>query len=225
MVVCKAEMAREILKSVLLTFLLILRQLACIIFIISLFLASEGDPVWAQYVPPPYGEVAPTVQILIDKKIKNPESGDYVDNLGVNDYHFAPGEEIRFKIQVKNTGETTFGKIEVKDYLPEYVELVSGKTEIEYQDLKSDESYEFELLVKVVSAEKIPDDQMVYCVINKATVKANDQSDEDTAQLCIEKKVLGVAVQPEVGANLLVLGLGFLGISALGILLKVRERH
>lgn len=178
-----------------------------------------GNSVLAQYGVP-YGEAVPSIKIFIDKKIKNPAIGEFVDNLGVNDYRFSPGEEVRFKVRVKNSGEKTFGKVKVKDYLPGYVELVSGPTEVEYKDLKVNESKEFEILVKVVSAEKLPADKGIFCVINKAEVKANDESDEDTAQLCIEKKVLGAAIQPEAGVNLLLLGSSLLGISTLGFFLK-----
>lgn len=208
MIEYKTKMGRQTVKFLLLTF-----------FIIGFILASNGL-IWGQYVPPPYGEVAPSGQILIDKKIKDPVSENYVDNLGVNDYRFAPGEEVVFKIFVQNAGTITFEKVTTKDTLPPYVELVSGSTEIEYQNLKPDEAREFEIQVKIVPADKLPNDKGLYCVINKVEVIADDQTDEDTTQLCLEKKVLGVAIQPEAGANILLLSLGFLGISALGLILK-----
>lgn len=192
---------------------------------LGLFLVAQVGLALAQYVPPPYGEVAPGGQILIDKKIKDPAREDYKDNLGVGDYKFSPGEEIHFKITVKNNGETTFEKVKVKDILPPYVEFVSGTTEVEYEDIKADEAREFGLKVKVVPADRLPHDQGLYCLINKVEVVADDQIGEDTVQFCLEKKVLGAEVQPEAGANIFVLGLTFLGISALGIFLKVRERH
>ena len=191
-----------------------------ILFSINLFLMGRGNPVLAQYVPPPYGEPTPSGQILIDKKVKDPASEDYVDNLGVNDYRFAPGEEIYFKITVKNNGETTFEKVAVKDILPPYVEYVSGPTEIEYGNLGPDESREFEILARVVSAEGLPNDQGLYCVINRAEVIADDQTDRDAAQLCIEKKVLGITTHPTVGTNIWVLVLGFLGVSFLGLIME-----
>lgn len=208
-----------------------IKQSILLIFLfIGLYLFGRAGLVLAQYGLEPYGEIPPAGQILVDKKIYNPEAekgalDEWVDNLGPQDYHFSPGEEVSFKIKVKNTGETTLEKVKATDTLPPYLNHVSGSLEVEYQDLKPDESEEFEILVKVVPADKIPNDQGLYCVINKVEVVADDQTDEDTAQLCIEKKVLGAAVQPEVGADLWLLGLGFLGISTLGFFLKVRKRH
>lgn len=199
------------------------KYLCLMIVLISLIFAGGANLALAQYVPLPYGEVAPEGQILIDKKIHNPEAekgalDEFVDNLGPQDYHFSPGEEIYFEIMVKNTGETSFEKARVTDTLPPYLELVSGSLEVEYQELKPDESRKFGIRVKVVSADRLPNDKGLYCVINKVEMVADDQTDEDTAQICIEKKVFGVKVQPEAGADLWLLGLGFLSIAFLGLI-------
>jgi len=199
------------------------------IFIISLIglLTVGAISVKAQYGP--YEGVPPSGQILVDKKIKDNSKKDdvYVDNLGANDYHFSPGEDVNFKITLKNTGNTTFEKVEVKDFLPQYVDYVLGSGDVnkdirdittEYEDLKTDESKEFEIRGRVFSANEIPNNQGLYCVINKVEVSANGQTDSDTAQLCIEKKVLGA--QPPTGANILPLGISLMGISGLGLLLK-----
>lgn len=186
--------------------------------------------VQAQYGPyGPYEGIPPEGQILVDKKIKDPsKKGDvFVDNLGANDYHFSPGEDVSFKITVKNTGNTTFADVEVKDLLPQYVDYVLGSGDVNkdirditttYENLDSDESKEFEIQGRIVASNEISNDQGLYCVLNKAEVIANGQTDSDTAQLCIEKKVLGV--QPPAGANILPLGASFLGISVLGLALK-----
>lgn len=183
--------------------------------------------VQAQYGP--YEAVPPAGQILIDKQVKDPfQKGDvFVENLGVSDYHFSPGEEIIFKIKVKNTGNTTFSKVEVKDILPQYVDFVLGSGDVNkdirqitftHGELKPDEVWEFNFTARVFSANEVPDTQAVFCLINKAQAEANGQYDEDTAQVCLEKKVLGV--QPPAGADILPLGISFLSISCLGLYLK-----
>lgn len=199
------------------------------IFVISLIgLAFVGaNLAQAQYGP--YEGVPPAAQVLVDKKIKDPsKKGDvYVDNLGVNDYHFSPGEDVYFKVIVKNTGNITFSKVEAKDILPQYVDYVLGSGGVRkdirditatYESLEPDESKEFEIRGRVFSANEIPNDKGLYCVLNKVEAVANSQTDSDTAQLCIEKKVLGI--QPPAGANILPLGISFLGMSALGFVLK-----
>lgn len=165
-----------------------------------------------------YEEKEPSLQIWLDKKVENPESNQYVDNLSVSDYKFAPGEEVWFNVKIKNTGEKTFEKVKVKDYLPDYVQHLEGDLEREYQDLKPDEEREFKIKVKVAAADKLPSDQGVYCVINKAEVEANNQKDGDTSQICIEKKVLGAVVQPEAGSHLFVFSLSILLISLIAFI-------
>ena len=85
---------------------------------------TMAQAVGASYVSSPYGEV-PTEEIEIEKKVKNPATGDFVDRLNLGDYQFTPGEEMTFKVKVTNYGESNFEKVKVVDYLPEYVELVS----------------------------------------------------------------------------------------------------
>ena len=189
----------------------------------------------AQYAPPPYGEIPPAGQILVDKKIRNPwaqkgAADEYVDNLGPQpeDYHFAPGEKIKFKIIIKNTSNVTFSKVEVKDTLPQYVNYVLGSGDVRrdirdltftHGELKPDEVWQIEFNGKVFPAQEIPNDRAIICVVNKAEAVADSQTDSDTAQLCIEKeKILGA--QPLAGANIFSLGLSFLGISALGLFLR-----
>lgn len=191
--------------------------------------------VQAQYGP--YEGVPPAGQILVDKQVKDPsKKGDvFVENLSVNDYHFSPGEDITFKIKVKNTGNTTFSKVEVKDILPQYVDFVLGSGNVNkdihnitftHGELKPDELWEFDFTARVFPANEIPDTQAVYCdIFNKAQGWANGQTDTDTAFLCIKKEVPGpegevLGVQPPAGANILPLGLSFIGISALGLLMK-----
>lgn len=182
----------------------------------------------AQYAPP-YGEVPPAGQILVDKEIRNPwakkgAADEYVDNLGPQpqDYHFAPGEKVDFKIIVKNTGNINISKVEVKDTLPSYVDYMLGSGEPKrdireitfiHGELKPDEVWQIEFSGKVFPAQEVPAD---ICVVNKAQVTGDNQTDSDTAQLCISKeKVLAPA-----GANLLPLGSLFLGISVLGLYFK-----
>ncbi len=165
-----------------------------------------------------YEEKEVSLEIWLDKKVKNPESKQYVENLNVNDYKFAPGEEVWFNVKVKNTGEKTFEKVKVKDYLPDYLQHLEGDLEREYQDIKPDEEREFKIKIKVVTADKLPSNQGIYCVINRAEAEANNQKDGDTSQICIEKKVLGAVIQPEAGSHLLIFSLSILLISLIAFI-------
>jgi hypothetical protein len=50
-----------------------------------------------------------------------------------------------------------------------------------------------------VSADKFPSDKTTICVVNTAETWSGEEKDKDTAQVCLEKKVLGVAVLPPTG--------------------------
>lgn len=177
----------------------ILKTLPILAFILALFFIAK--PLWAavRCETNYYGEVCIyTGELQIDKEVWDVEDELWVDNMGINDYKFAPSEEITFKLKIKNVGDKTFDKVYVKDTLPDYLELISGDLEFEIDDLDPDETVEREIRVRVVSADQFPDGATI-CVVNTGETWSNDESDKDTAQVCLEEKVLGVTVLPPTG--------------------------
>lgn len=134
-----------------------------------------------------------TGQLQIDKEVFDPQGSKFVDNLGLNDRRFAPGEEITFKLKIKNVGDATFEKVSVSDSLPSLLELVSGSTSFEISDLTVRETEERELKAKVTASGNFPGDKTIVCVINTAEVNSGNEKDKDTAQVCLERKVVGPA--------------------------------
>ena len=61
----------------------------------------------------------------------------------------------------------------------------------------SDKTVKKEIVAKVVTADKLPANK--YCVVNYAEVKNENESDRNTAQVCLEKEVLGVTTIPVTG--------------------------
>jgi uncharacterized repeat protein (TIGR01451 family) len=174
---------------------------ALTIFIFVLILLFVAKPLLAAVRCETYygGEVCVrTGELQIDKEVWDIEDGLFVDNMGLTDYKFAPGEEITFKLKIKNVGDEKFDKVYVKDTLPDYLELISGDLEFEIDDLEVDETEEREIKARVVSADKFPDDTTI-CDKNTAEVWSGDEKDKDTAQICMEEKVLGVKVLPPTG--------------------------
>lgn len=147
---------------------------------------------------PVYGGGQTCVQVgnvLINKTVKNPQTGVFVDNLGVNDPKFSPDQQVPFQLIVTNTGNSTLSKVTVKDTLPQFVDYVSGigtfdqssKTlTFEVSDLKANESRTFNLVAKIVSVGALPSDQSVVCVVNQAQATANNQTSADNSQFCIQ---------------------------------------
>src|SRR3989338_6453860 len=67
-----------------------------------------------------------TGEIQIDKKVKHPQTGAFVDNLSINESRFHAQDTIIFRLSVTNTGDNTLSSVEVKDTLPPHVTFVSG---------------------------------------------------------------------------------------------------
>lgn len=170
--------------------------------------AAEGDPtptpVSTIICKPIYGggqTCDMAGNIMLDKKVQHPQSGVFVDNLAVNDAKYLPDQPVSFQISITNTGSQTSGKITVKDRLPQFVAFVAGpgnydpntKTlTFEISDLKSNEARTFTLTGKAVSANDLPKNQGVTCVVNQSQATTDGKTSQDNAQLCIEKQVLGV---------------------------------
>lgn len=153
-----------------------------------------------------------TGKLQINKKVKNPTDGSFIDNLGLTSYKFAPGEEITFRLEIKNVGDATFSKVNVKDSLPEYLEKLSGDLEFEIGDLTVGETEEREIKAKVAG---LPNDKTTICVVNIAEAWSGDEHDKDTAQVCLEKKVLAAVPVTGPSSLLLILSMiaGFAGLS------------
>ena len=210
---------------------------ATLVALASIFqlLTSNVMAQYGQYGP--YGGPEPSLSIMIDKMVAKPiatkggsTDQDYVDNLSPSDPRFLPDQEVFFKIKVKNTSDVKINDITVKDFLPDFVDFKEGPGDFDKDsrtltiaagDLEVDEEKLFFVKVKVVEQDELPADQGISCIVNKAQAFDGGVSDEDTAQFCIEKEVLGVTAVPSAGPELGALLLtGQLTTLGLGILLK-----
>lgn len=180
-----------------------LKHLALLLFFASIFLlapkalAADGSCTsiygGGQSCPPPFG-------MTLNKTVQNPQTGAFVENLGLNDAKFQSDQNTNFHITVANTGGKTIKKIMVEDTFPQFVTVVSGagnvdiktnKVTFDILDLKPGESRTFTLTGKIASQSALPADKTVLCVTN--TVKATNTEHAgnpltDTTQLCITKQ-------------------------------------
>jgi uncharacterized repeat protein (TIGR01451 family) len=189
---------------------------------------AQADGQYNQYGQ--YGGPSEAGKIVIDKLVRNPKSGEYVDNLGLSDPKYSAQSAVFFKIYVQNTGGTTLNQVNVVDYLPAYLQYVSGgsynstnrRIIFTVNDLAPNERRELTLQVKVVGMNEMPAQKSVLCPINKVVASSEqDGSDEDTAQLCIEKKAMVSEKVPEAGDPMgLLVGFGSLSSILGGIALK-----
>ncbi len=132
-----------------------------------------------------YGEVEVTKDITIDKKVKNPNTGDFVDNLFASDYRFKQDQEVEFRVVVKNVGNKDLDKVEYRDTLPTELKYVSGALESTISDFKVNEEKTFFFKVRADISNKSAG---TYCTVNTAYAWIEGgESEKDTAQVCIEK--------------------------------------
>jgi uncharacterized repeat protein (TIGR01451 family) len=209
-----------------------------IVFLFLLFLSTLYVPrytlyTWAQYGQ--YGDETPSYSLLIDKMVAKPgsqkgETTQYFDNLSPSDPRFVPGQDVWFKIKVKNTANVALQAVEVKDYVPEYILPIEGPGKWDPQtrtitfnagDFAVDEEKTYYLKMRVYSQDQLPSDKGLFCLVNRAVASNNNVSDDDTAQFCIEKQVLGVTQVPTAGPEMgLVILAGNLILAGVGIKLK-----
>lgn len=184
-----------------------------------------------------YGVTPPGISIRVDKLVGKPNETkggtaeqDYVDNLSSSDPRFIPGQEIFFKIKVKNTSDVKIKNVTVKDSLPDFIEPVDGPGSFDSNsrtitfsagDLEIDEEKVFFLKMRLLSQEILPADQGLICLVNKAEAFDGGVSAEDTSQFCVEKEVLGVTAVPSAGPEMgMALLTGEILILGIGLTLK-----
>lgn len=137
----------------------------------------------------------PPNRIVVNKKVRFPTNVSlFVENVTKNDPAYAPGDEVEYDVAVTNTSNVNYQTITVIDVFPEEVEFVSGpgryekdsrKLTYEISDLRAGQTIHNRLLVRVLKSVAVPDCD----VVNTVTVTGpGGQSDQDTANLCVDIK-------------------------------------
>lgn len=141
-----------------------------------------------------------TGEVQIDKKVWTAADGLWVDNTGPN-RPFKVGEEVLFKLRIKNVGDETLNNVRVTDSLPAYLTHVAGELNFNLGSLAPGQAHERDIRAKVVS--QLPIDQGLICdnrTTNVAEVNADGgKHDKDSAQVCVDHRVKGVTPTPVVG--------------------------
>ncbi|MDH7476307.1 MAG: hypothetical protein QHH09_02440 [Microgenomates group bacterium] len=176
---------------------------------------SSANSVIAQYGA--YEGGTPSQDILVDKlvgKITSFTKGGvaqivYVDNLSAGDKRFSPGQDIMFKIKVKNISSKKINNVIVDDFVPSYVTPIEGpgsfdeatrRISFNAGDFDPDQTKEFTIKMRALPLSDLPADQSIFCPTNKVRATGETSADEDTSQFCIEKFVAaGVSTVPSAG--------------------------
>ena len=189
--------------------------------LLSITLAS---PVTAQTYGT-YGNGEPTPgDLTINKQVRNPITGLFVENLGSSDATYSPNGEVLFRLIVKNASGETFDPVTVRDTFPAEMTFVSGPGTYDegsnsltftLDKVVAGESRTVEILAKVKSSVSYGKS----CFVNSAHVSASARpaGTDDTAQLCIQTDVLGATTLPVAGFNDLIAILPFAALGFGGI--------
>lgn len=185
-------------------------------------------------------------KFVLDKKVLHPTKTKgnvevYVDNLSINDPKYAPSQQIKFQFTVTNTGTTKLDEVTFTDFLPNYVEFVSGpgsfdsntnKLTYTIEDLNANETRQFVIVAKVKGANSLPNTQNTVCVVNQASLTRGNDESRDNSQFCIEKTTKGglpvmpapkMTQTPSTGAESLAL-IGLIPAAVGGLFLRRRSK-
>lgn len=162
--------------------------------------------------------------LTINKQVYNPVAKVYVENLTTTDTTFTPGNEVTYRLIVKNGSGETF-QANIKDMLPPYMEFVSGPgaynkdtrvLEFKMENLIAGETRSVDLIAKVVNADKFPTGKQLFCVVNVAEVRALNRLDSDSAQACLQNGPVTVTKLPVAGFEDYAMLLPFAGVGLAG---------
>lgn len=168
-------------------------------------------------------------EILIDKMVKNPSTGSFVDHLGPTDPKYRPLNIIVFQIRVNNPGDSELNVVNAVDTLPEFIDFMTGpgnydrntkKLTFQIEKLRGGETRVFELRARITHQANLPESKTVICPVNVIDASSGDIREQDESQFCIEKEMITPQI-PQAGAETAVLAL--LG-SALSAGLYLRKR-
>lgn len=169
-----------------------------------------------------YGSYNPTFApgiVHVNKQVRNPVTGVYVDNLGLNDPHFFADNAIFFRISVENSGTSTISRVTVTDNLPPFIQYVSGgnysagnrQVQFYFDNVAPGERRYTTVQVRALPLDQLPAAKSLLCPVNRVFATSVDGGNaEDSAQFCIEKSIM-VAKVPQTGDPIgLLMGLGSL---------------
>ena len=148
--------------------------------------------------PPVYGggTICPDNNILVDKKVKNPQSGEYVNNLDLTQSPFHPEDHVSFRIYVTNLGNSTLRNITVMDNLPQYLTVVQTpgtydnsqkRVTMTIDSLNKNETKSFDLEFVLSPVGSLTNTAATFCLSNQAVAKIDKFMSNDSTQICVEK--------------------------------------
>ncbi|MEK7543919.1 MAG: hypothetical protein AAB557_03560 [Patescibacteria group bacterium] len=188
-------------------------------------------PVAAQSCTNQYGAsvACQPVDLTINKQVKHPTSGLFVENVTSSDTPYSPGSEVLYRLTIRNGSGETMNPVTVTDKLPVELTFISGPgtystpgkaggtLTFTLNNLIAGQSVTQEVLVKVGTSTPPKCD-----IVNtgRATSPARPNGDSDTVSICVSTVTQTL---PVAGFDDLLLIMPFIG-TALGGFAMLRKK-
>ncbi|MEK7577459.1 MAG: hypothetical protein AAB492_02450 [Patescibacteria group bacterium] len=151
----------------------------------------------------------PQNHIVVNKKVRHPVNMNlFIENLTSNDTAYSPNDTVEYDIAVSSTSNVNYSEVIVSDTLPSYLTFDGGpgtynkETNIltfTLTNLNAGTTVRTRFTAKVKSSTAFSQD-LTCNVVNYVKVTGPDgQTDDDTASLCVQTRVLGVTTLPVAG--------------------------
>jgi hypothetical protein len=165
------------------------------------------------------GEVCETGDLSLDKKVFNPEANAYWDNIDSKDFVFAPGQEVKFSLRIKNISKIKIDSARINDdfdRLDDYMVFVSSdkgdyraevtdhKVKFDFGGLEPGEEVTVYFVARFKNSDELP--AGTTCITNAAHAYSHSDSvsDSDYASFCVknEEGKIVTAKTPDTGFDL-----------------------
>lgn len=207
--------------------------------------AQAQTPCPTQYGGTSYGSAPCPQNLVVNKLVRNPITGSFVENLLEGDAAYSPRSEVIYELKITNSGNTDFDRVQVQDTVeaelrnPRLVDVTQVEV-IETPDqqtlrfvirsLKAGETRSVMVKAEVVDGVTVPEGKSRKCeVTNTVRVETSGQQpDDDTADLCIvppgTEEILGAKSLPQAGLSDVAPMLPFAGLALTGIALFIKRK-
>jgi hypothetical protein len=149
-----------------------------------------------------YGNITPSTGITIEKMVNlpaakgaNPTTLNYVNNLFVTDPRFHAGDDVNFRLRIKNTSNINID-VTVKDFITPHVSPSAGPGSFDstnriitfYAGTFTPNEERIFYITTVVNGENTFPSNSPFCEINRAQAHADNPADDSSSsQFCMEK--------------------------------------
>jgi len=196
--------------------------------IISLGLTS---PVFANCTTQYGGNTTCTQEnYSLNKMVQDPITGVFVEN--ITSARFTNGNTVVYRITVQTTTENHIDNVKVEDQLPDNIRYADSNPTGSVNDAKSvvifnlggmDGHTQQTMFIWAKVTSPFPAEDP-FCRDNTAILTGDNQNTQrDTARVCITNKILGSSSLPTAGVNDLVVMIPFLAMAGSGIALMRKK--